>query len=390
MRHVEVAGAGFAGLTVSGLLARDGWSARVHERADAVREVGAGIFMHNNGLQVLAELGLMPELEGRGVQLTWEKVVDGKGRLIRKRNLVDSSRIWSVPRQVLIDILHSWAVKQGAEIITASQIVSASSDGILTDDAGHEYRGDLVVGADGYNSAVRRSLGITCNERRLSTTSIRYLLGDRELTPDPGTTEHWSGRRRVALAACGPSHTYLYMACPDSDQAASQVPLNVDVWSASFPALRDVFCRLAAEEAYKSWYPYVRSTTWSSGTAVLVGDSAHALAPTLGQGTNLAMTNALSLLAFLNRHDTVAEALTRWEKEVRPVTDATQKWAGHYDALTKYWPPALGGVRKRIIWAFSASDRLNAHMRLADSTPPVFDAVRGAGGVEADPGAQAL
>lgn len=57
-RHAEIAGAGFAGLTLAIALARAGWSVRVHERSGAPRGGGAGIFLWENGLRTLAALGL--------------------------------------------------------------------------------------------------------------------------------------------------------------------------------------------------------------------------------------------------------------------------------------------------------------------------------------------
>ena len=106
---------------------------------------------------------------------------------------------------------------------------------------------------------------------------------------------------------------------------------------------------------------------------MLVGDAAHAMAPTLGQGTNLAMSNTRSLVTFLEHASTVEAALESWERATRAVTDATQAWAGRYDAITRSWPPSLTSVRKTIIWAFGASRRLSAHLRIADETAPITD-----------------
>ena len=117
----------------------------------------------------------------------------------------------------------------------------------------------------------------------------------------------------------------------------------------------------------------MQANAWSRGKAALLGDAAHALPPTLGQGSNLAMSNARSLVTFLARADDVPAALTAWERAVRPTTEATQRWARHYDRLTKHWPNALSGVRARVIWAFGASPQLSARMRRADRTPPITD-----------------
>jgi 2-polyprenyl-6-methoxyphenol hydroxylase-like FAD-dependent oxidoreductase len=235
---------------------------------------------------------------------------------------------------------------------------------------------DLVVGADGHRSVVRAALGLTRIERRLPTTSIRFLLKGRELAPEPVTTEHWSGRRRVALAASGADNTYCYMACPEWDESGSTVPLDVESWSQHFPRLGHVFEVLHRAEPYKSTYSYVRAQPWQAGHAVLLGDAAHALAPTLGQGTNLALSNARSLVTFLDAAASVDHALPAWESAVRKTSDATQLWAGRYDRLTKHWPDSLMPVRAGIIWAFGTVAPLNARLRQADRTPPITNRVR--------------
>src|SRR5262249_59027182 len=56
-RHAEIAGAGFAGLTAACALAQRGWSVRVHERGQRLRTTGAGIYIYENGLRVLAAVG---------------------------------------------------------------------------------------------------------------------------------------------------------------------------------------------------------------------------------------------------------------------------------------------------------------------------------------------
>src|SRR2546423_9766355 len=99
-RHAEIAGAGTAGLIAATLLARAGWSVRVHERADVIREIGAGIFLHNNGLLVLEETDLMDELAPRGTRLMRDRMVDWQGRAMQTRILQSAvARRRSFPRQ---------------------------------------------------------------------------------------------------------------------------------------------------------------------------------------------------------------------------------------------------------------------------------------------------
>ena len=109
---------------------------------------------------------------------------------------------------------------------------------------------------------------------------------------------------------------------------------------------------------------------------MLLGDAAHALPPTLGQGSNLTFSNARSLVTFLEGEEDVPSALRAWEQAVRATTEATQRWARYYDRLTKNWPNSLSGVRARIIWAFGAFPQLSARLRRADRTPPITDLPR--------------
>jgi 2-polyprenyl-6-methoxyphenol hydroxylase-like FAD-dependent oxidoreductase len=376
-KHAEIAGAGYAGLMMALLLAQRGWTVTVHERSEAVREIGAGIFLHNNGLLVLEGAGLMEVLAPKGERLLRDRMVDHSGRVMQERDLSGlNTRRWSFPRQAPIEVLHDAAIRAGVEILTGSTIKSAHPDGVLVGEDGREHRADLVIGADGYRSAVRNSLGLTWLERRLPTTSIRFLLLGRALTPEPMSTEHWSRRRRIALAACGPDYTYCYMACPEGDGPGSEVPINLESWSDHFPRLREVFELLYRSEPFKAYYSWVKAHAWSKGNVALLGDAAHALPPTLGQGSNLAMSNARSLVTFLEWIDDVPAALVAWERAVRPTTDATQAWARHYDRLTKYWPNSMSGARARVIWAFGASPQLSARMRRADRTPPITDIPR--------------
>ena len=59
MSHVEIAGAGLSGLTAAAAFAKAGWSVRVHEKSSELREIGAGIYLWENGLRALEEIGAL-------------------------------------------------------------------------------------------------------------------------------------------------------------------------------------------------------------------------------------------------------------------------------------------------------------------------------------------
>ena len=99
---------------MAALLAGRGWTVTVHERSEAVREIGAGIFLHNNGLLVLEEMGLMDELAAKGERLLRDRMVDYRGRVMQERDLSGATtRRWSFPRQAPIEVLHEAASRMG-------------------------------------------------------------------------------------------------------------------------------------------------------------------------------------------------------------------------------------------------------------------------------------
>lgn len=74
-------------------------------------------------------------------------------------------------------------------------------------------------------------------------------------------------------------------------------------------------------------YEAIRLQSWSAGRVAILGDAAHAMPPTLGQGAGTAMLNALNLArtAGSAAGDDLPTALKSWEAENRPMTEQTQR-----------------------------------------------------------------
>src|SRR6478609_10733079 len=130
-RHAEIAGAGFAGLTAACALAQRGWSVRVHERGQRLRTTGAGIYIYENGLRVLAAVGAYAAaIEGAPFAHTRE-VRDDRNRVISVHRW-EGSRVFSIVRQTVINALAESATLSGAKIVLNSEGVAATPDGELT------------------------------------------------------------------------------------------------------------------------------------------------------------------------------------------------------------------------------------------------------------------
>jgi 2-polyprenyl-6-methoxyphenol hydroxylase-like FAD-dependent oxidoreductase len=344
-RYAEIAGAGFAGLTAACALAQRGWSVRVHERGQRLRTTGAGIYIYENGLRVLAAVGAYAAaIEGAPFAHTRE-VRDDRNRVISVHRW-EGSRVFSIVRQTVINALAAAAERAGVEIVTGSVAAAAGADGELVLADGRTLRADLIVGADGSNSAVREAVGLLWKRKFLVDGATRLLISKTEqerLAADAGTTvEYWSGTRRVLYTPCSENDVYIALTMLNRDETAKATPVRKDAWKRWFPHLEPLIDRLGEQGRYDR-FDLIKLHRWSAGRVALVGDAAHAQPPNIGQGGGCAMMNPLSLAVHLERHADVSAALAAWEKNERPITEHAQR-ISYLLGLPTTWPPLLRAI----------------------------------------------
>jgi 2-polyprenyl-6-methoxyphenol hydroxylase-like FAD-dependent oxidoreductase len=348
-RRVEIVGAGFAGLTAACALAQRGWRVRVHERGDRLRTAGAGIYIYENGLRVLEAVGAFDAAVAGAPPAHTREVRDDRNRVIAMHRW-SGSRVFSIVRQNVINALAAAATASGAEIITGSAAAAASADGELTLESGERIRADLIVGADGSNSSLRKSLGIPMKRKSLVDGCTRLLTPS---TPEEcgganygKTIEYWSGTRRVLYTPCSGNELYIALTMLDSDLIAKEVPVRKEMWTTAFPHLASLIDRIGDQGRYDR-FELIRLRRWSAGRVAIVGDAAHALPPNIGQGGGCAMMNALALAVHLDRAPEVPAALAAWERQERPITDHTQRMSVLL-GLPTTWPPPLRAFAFRL------------------------------------------
>ena len=330
-RHAEIAGAGFAGLVAAVALADRGWTVRVHERADALRAFGAGIFIWENGLRVLKAIGAYDGVVAGSHDGEVYEVRD-RDRVVAETafNIAMGSRMLTMTRQTLYAAILAVAQRRDIEILTRSEVVGAEPEGVLLTADGGRHAADLVIGADGVHSRVRDSLGLR-KERNTGTLGLVRVLAPRCLDElGPGrwdrVIDFWNlphRSLRILYVPCNGDDLYLAMMAPVEDVEATAVPVRADIWVPAFPELETAIRQVSAEGRYDA-YETGKLTRWSSGRVAIVGDSAHAMVPSLGQGAGLAMANALGLAVALDEISDVPDALARWEERERPLTEYTQ------------------------------------------------------------------
>jgi 2-polyprenyl-6-methoxyphenol hydroxylase-like FAD-dependent oxidoreductase len=337
----------------------------VHERSDALREIGAGIFVWENGVKALEEAGCADAALGRGDRIMSWQVYDERNRPLQHGWMnPEGVRLYTVLRTDLHRALADAACAAGATIVCSSPVAGATPDGGLLLDSGEGIQADLVVGADGVSSRVRDSLGLLGKLTDLADGCGRHLIQRCPEDPVNHTLEHWFGSRRVGVVPVSPQDVYIYLCCTAADEAGRRKPVDVASWTHTFPSLKTYFERIPDVGRWAS-FSDVTVERWSSGRVCLLGDSAHAMSPNLGQGACVAMANAQSLAHVLDAYPTVAEALTAWEAGERPVTDHTQRYSRIYGRIGTKWPDRFLGARSALVRVAARSERLQHHVNRA-------------------------
>jgi 2-polyprenyl-6-methoxyphenol hydroxylase-like FAD-dependent oxidoreductase len=254
-------------------------------------------------------------------------------------------------------------------------VAAATPQGAITLQDGGRLAADLVVVADGINSAIRDQLGLL--KRRIwgRDCGVRINIPRRpeEIAQDDrgGTVmvEAWADKRRVLYCPVTRGAFYVLLTCTVHDKAAAKSPIDPDVWGRSFPSLRDLFVRMRDEADWRQshWahFQTIRLKRWSTGRVAVLGDAAHAMPPYLAQGAGHAMMNALGLAAALPDAPDLPTALAQWERRERPLTEHTQRWTRIY-GTTMFLP---GPLKRAFIRVEKIPWVAERYVRIANHVP---------------------
>jgi 2-polyprenyl-6-methoxyphenol hydroxylase-like FAD-dependent oxidoreductase len=340
--HAVVVGAGIGGLAASLVLSRVATRVTLLERAERPSEVGAALALQPNGMTVLDRLGLLPAVEAASARIDRMDIRSVSGRRLLTAWIPDLGagldHAIAVPRTNLHRLLlEAVAAVASIEPRFGWTAVSADSSGAVTITSPAEngqyggstsLRADLVVGADGVNSAVRSTGGF---QSRVSPGSsyVRAIVRGRA---SPWFEEYWTPLGSFGHAPLGGDLVYFWAAAHvgAAAEAVSRRDLRAfcQVWRQVLPVAADRLESVSSfDDLLVNTVRRVDCWRWFSGRLVLLGDAAHAMPPNLGQGANSALVDGVVLAEELTRAPSVRDALAGYDKRRRPLTRRLQKTA---------------------------------------------------------------
>ncbi|HEX5468252.1 MAG TPA: FAD-dependent monooxygenase [Gaiellaceae bacterium] len=339
MLRILISGGGIAGTTLAYWLRRGGFEPTVVERAGALRSSGNPVDVEGEAVAVAERMRLMPKLRAAATGATGLAFVDGGGRRVGRIDLeairrAGRSRRVELGRSDLAAILHE-AAGSDADFRFGDSIASLdeNGDGVeVAFERGAQERFDLVVGADGLHSRVRR-LAFGPESRFVSHLGLYVASTPLDRTRGPG-------REIVMYNAPGRLATI----SPTRDGAVAffafrSGPLEVDLRDSASQkrVLSEVFARdrwrvpevleraRAADDLYFDAVSQVTLDGWSTPRITLVGDAASSVS-LFGGGSSLAMVAAFTLAEQLAADPgNPGEAFARYENRHRRLVEPRQR-----------------------------------------------------------------
>jgi 2-polyprenyl-6-methoxyphenol hydroxylase-like FAD-dependent oxidoreductase len=322
MRAIII-GAGIGGLTTAIALRRAGVEAVIFERADELREVGAGITLWANAIKALGKLGVADAVLAAGAPVAGGEFRSWRGEVLygipagalEERYGVSVGLHRADLQAALLSVLPDGAVRLGVPCEGFRQDAFGVT-ALFAD--GREERGDLLVGADGLNSAIRAQLFGEERPVYAGYTAWRGVVeaGDALLRGGPGF-ESWGRGERFGLLSIGRGYFYWFATANVSEGEEHAVGRKGEMlrrfgrWHEPIPAV----IRATEESAILRHDVYDREPVkrWGEGRVTLSGDAAHPMTPNLGQGACQAMEDAIVLARCLKEEDSVTAALQLYE-----------------------------------------------------------------------------
>jgi 2-polyprenyl-6-methoxyphenol hydroxylase-like FAD-dependent oxidoreductase len=306
---VLIQGAGIGGLTLAIALQQRGYAVRLVERSASLSEVGAGIWMATNPMQVFERLGLAEKIVDAGWIVRFLRLQDSKSGDIQTTDMSAIAKKFgfetvalhrAVLQRILFEQLLPDSVFFGREVHSFVERGDSVSVKVSDD---FSCQASVLVGADGINSQIRNQAGLGGEKRYSGSSSYRAIAREANILPanaDHDGYEIWAKGCRVGFSKINASDYYWYMTF---DAPAGEASSTKEIRSHAerlfhlhFPQWIGLLQHTRPEGILRTDLADLKPLPrWSTGRVGLIGDAAHATTPNLGQGGAMAVEDAFAL-----------------------------------------------------------------------------------------------
>jgi len=317
--RVLIVGGGIAGLTSAIALRKAGYAVELIERDPTWSVYGVGIIQQSNVVRAMSMLGLLEDYLEAGFGFDHVDVFGPDGKHVAT---VPSPKLTpgypanvGIARPALHKILGDRAKASGTHVRLGVVVESLADDGRGVDvrfSDGSDGRYDLVIGADGLYSSIRRMIFPEAAEPEFTGQGVwRHNF---ERPADMVSLHVYGGPIGMGLVPLSQHLMYMYVTTPEPgnpryprDGLASAMRSKLQHAPPRIAELAEQI-RDDDQVVYKPLEWHFLTGDWHKGRVVLVGDAVHATTPHLGQGAGMAIEDSIVLAEELLGADSYEQA----------------------------------------------------------------------------------
>lgn len=336
---VAIIGAGLGGLATALALRKQGIDVQVYEKARSLRPVGAGLSLFPNGLHTLNAISpsIVESLKSAGCENRMVNLKKNTGEVIIQNPMTLQEKYgqpmlnirWASLQEILASALPSDVIHLHSRCIGFEQ--NGTSVEVYLD-GGKTVTADLLVGADGINSTVRQMLIGDGAPRYAGRISWRALLQYKHelLRKDEVTIMTDNEGKLFTFIDVGNGYLFWSAGALSADELMSENATDVknrvlkEFAGWAEPVQEVIQATDAADIVERPIWDRAPLSSWSQGRVTLLGDAAHPMVPSLGQGANTAFEDAWELSQYISQALSIADALANYEKSRIPRTQVIQ------------------------------------------------------------------
>ena len=326
VKKVLVVGGGIGGQAVAIAFAKKGVSVEIAERLEEYNVYGVGIIQQANALKALDKIGIADEAMKRGFPYGQVKMFTAGGHNVGVAGPPPMGKYPShngVSRRILHDVMYDEAISAGVKYRMGLTVKSIENNEdsvsvVFTDDAEGTY--DILIGADGINSEVRKMVFGEFKPNYMGLSVWRYAFKKHE---DLDTGYMYYGKRsKIGFIPMSEDSMYMFLVSSEGAdnpwiEKSAYIPMMKDYLS-EFPIkiAQDVMEQMTDPDLvnYRPLEASHLPDPWYKNRVIIIGDGAHATVPQLGSGAALAIEDAVVLVDELENRQNTEDAFKAFMK----------------------------------------------------------------------------
>ena len=336
--RVAIIGGGIGGASAAVALKKIGIKADLYEQASEIKEVGAGIGLRTTSLKFLKDWGIYDLIQSKSEVSTHIEIRTAMNTLITREAwpvLTDNpDENWQllVHRADLIDTFLNQLAPESIHLShKLEKIIDHGEYAEAYFENGNMIEADLIIGADGVRSLVRKQLFSDAPPVYSGTHAYRAIVKDKEAF-------EFASDHSFKIFVDFHAHIYLMplrhrnevsfdvtAESPDSSWAPEVTKEEIVALLENFDPR---FKKIAANVDHyvnRSIHDIDPLDRWHSNSVVLLGDAAHAMLHHQGHGANTAVQDSGVLAEELSKANSISQALQQYQARRKPITDLYQK-----------------------------------------------------------------